>query len=116
MPACLQVTHTVLVTPSVLNRIRGTGSSSAGSSGGGRSSIGGGDSLSGRRDACSTSPFRAAVVDLLLFFTSTYLAVFKFKDPPLHDPCAVAYAIAPHIFKVGDCIHIVIVYIYLEIF
>lgn len=25
--------------------------------------------------------------------------VFKFDDPPLHDPCAVAYVIAPHLFK-----------------
>ena len=25
--------------------------------------------------------------------------VFKFDDPPLHDPCAVAYAIAPELFK-----------------
>jgi len=27
-------------------------------------------------------------------------AVFKFNDPPLHDPCAVAYVIAPELFKV----------------
>ena len=24
----------------------------------------------------------------------------QFEDPPLHDPCAVAYVIAPHLFKV----------------
>jgi inosine-uridine nucleoside N-ribohydrolase len=24
--------------------------------------------------------------------------VFKFPDPPLHDPCAVAYAAAPELF------------------
>lgn len=24
----------------------------------------------------------------------------RFNDPPLHDPCAVAYVIAPHIFEV----------------
>jgi hypothetical protein len=25
--------------------------------------------------------------------------VFKMRDPPLHDPCAVAYVIAPHLFQ-----------------
>ena len=27
-------------------------------------------------------------------------AVFRFDDPPLHDPCAVAYVIAPELFQV----------------
>ena len=36
-----------------------------------------------------------------MFFADTYADVFRFEDPPLHDPCAVAYVIAPHLFKVG---------------
>eukprot|EP00983_Pelagomonas_calceolata_P061234 1146738-Pelagomonas_calceolata.AAC.2 len=29
----------------------------------------------------------------------TYAEVFKFVDPPLHDPCTVAWVAAPHLFK-----------------
>lgn len=29
-----------------------------------------------------------------------YKEVFGFDNPPLHDPCAVAYVIAPELFKV----------------
>ena len=32
-----------------------------------------------------------------------HVKVFGFPDPPLHDPCAVAYVIAPHLFKTKDC-------------
>lgn len=46
------------------------------------------------------TPFLSLMLDMLTFFADTYLEVFKFKDPPLHDPCAVAYVIAPHLFKV----------------
>lgn len=48
-----------------------------------------------------STPFRCAMRALLLFFEETYRSVFKFEYPPLHDPCAVAYALAPHIFEVG---------------
>ncbi len=72
----LQVTHTALVTPSVLARIRG-----------------------GEQGAPVTR-FRRLVASLLLFFASTYARVFGFtQGPPLHDPCAVACVIAPAIFK-----------------
>ncbi len=37
---------------------------------------------------------------LLLFFAATYRRVFKFEHPPLHDPVAVAYVIAPQLFEV----------------
>lgn len=32
------------------------------------------------------SPFGNFIVELLMFFASTYKTVFKFEDPPLHDP------------------------------
>ena len=38
------------------------------------------------------------IVDLLTFFKQTYTDVFGFPAPPLHDPCAVAYAIDPGLF------------------
>eukprot|EP00128_Syssomonas_multiformis_P009548 Colp12_sorted_trinity150504_noHs@34163 len=68
----LEVTHTALVTPQVLERIRNIGSGA----------------------------FPTLVIDLLLFFKETYERVFGFKSgPPLHDPLAVAYVIAPHLFE-----------------
>lgn len=37
----------------------------------------------------------------MLFFHETYERVFDFTEgPPLHDPCAVAFVIAPNIFNV----------------
>eukprot|EP00967_Tisochrysis_lutea_P090036 scaffold128547_cov19-Tisochrysis_lutea.AAC.1 len=41
-------------------------------------------------------------MDLVMQHTSlqdTYAEVFKFVDPPLHDPCTVAWVAAPHLFK-----------------
>ncbi|KAI7845743.1 hypothetical protein COHA_000659 [Chlorella ohadii] len=67
----LEVTHTALATTSVLQRVK----------------------------THSPTPFLALMVDLLMFFADTYRTVFKFEDPPLHDPCAVAYVIAPQLFK-----------------
>lgn len=75
--AAVQVTHTVLVTPEVQARIGGDGSATA-----------------------AVTPFRAAVQQLLMFFADTYRKVFKFEHPPLHDPCAVAFVIAPELFQV----------------
>ncbi len=69
----LDVTHTVLATERVLARL-----------------------LAG--DA--PSPFRRAVHGLLLFFAGTYRDVFGFTEgPPLHDPVAVALALAPGLFR-----------------
>eukprot|EP00051_Salpingoeca_urceolata_P031499 m.11824 g.11824 ORF g.11824 m.11824 type:complete len:339 (-) comp4105_c0_seq2:141-1157(-) len=65
----LEVTHTALVTPDVLARIHAL-----------------------------DTPFASAVCDLMVFFSSTYRDVFGFDIPPLHDPCAVAYVIAPELF------------------
>jgi inosine-uridine nucleoside N-ribohydrolase len=64
----LEVTHQALATPEVLHRLR----------------------VSGRRVACFAA-------DLLTFFADTYLQVFGFTHPPVHDPCAVAAVINPAI-------------------
>lgn len=66
----LEVTHTALATPEVLGRIL----------------------------TPPDHPFLVLIAELLLFFADTYKRVFKFEHPPLHDPCAVAYVIAPEIF------------------
>jgi inosine-uridine nucleoside N-ribohydrolase len=34
----------------------------------------------------------------MTFFADSYKRVFNFADPPLHDPCAIAYVIAPELF------------------
>lgn len=71
VPLCmvpLEVTHTVLATTSILDRI-GFG-----------------------------TPFKATIRDLLTFFAKTYKEVFDFDHPPVHDPCAVAYLLAPQAF------------------
>lgn len=68
----LQVTHTALVTPSILCRIN-----------------------------TPTTPFRTLISGLLLFFAESYAREFAFLDgPPLHDPCAVALVLAPQLFTV----------------
>lgn len=45
------------------------------------------------------SPFGRLLVDLLLFFRNTYQTLFRMPDPPLHDPCAVAYVLHPELFE-----------------
>ena len=67
----IEVTHTALATPSVIQRI-----------------------------CAPRTPFLSLVREILLFFKDTNKSVFGFDSPPLHDPTAVAYVIAPHIFKV----------------
>ena len=72
----LQVTHTAIVTPEVLARVHG-----------------------GTPEAPATR-FRAVIASLLLFFADTYAREFGFSQgPPLHDPVAVAYVIAPACFE-----------------
>lgn len=67
----LEVTHSALVTPKVLEDLRGV----------------------------CPGPFGSLQRDLLLFFKSTYQTVFGFDHPPLHDPCAVFYVLSPLLFK-----------------
>jgi inosine-uridine nucleoside N-ribohydrolase len=66
----LEVTHTALVTTSVLESINKI-----------------------------SSNFTQIITELLLFFKSTYKTVFRMNDPPLHDPCAVAFVINPELFE-----------------
>eukprot|EP00742_Colponemidia_sp_Colp-10_P005247 GILJ01005605.1.p1 GENE.GILJ01005605.1~~GILJ01005605.1.p1 ORF type:complete len:335 (-),score=45.95 GILJ01005605.1:117-1028(-) len=66
----LEVTHTALVTSDVLSAIEGLG-----------------------------TPFCVMITKLLLFFQETYARVFFLNDPPLHDPCAVAYVARPDLFQ-----------------
>ena len=66
----LQVTHCALVTDSVLESI----------------------------GSLSTN-FSQIIIDLLMYFKTTYKSVFRMDHPPLHDPCAVAFVINPSIFE-----------------
>jgi inosine-uridine nucleoside N-ribohydrolase len=66
----LEVTHTALVTPDVRERI-----------------------LALKTD------FAEMVDGLMQYFTDTYQKTFNFEYPPLHDPCAICYVIAPELFK-----------------
>jgi purine nucleosidase/pyrimidine-specific ribonucleoside hydrolase len=66
----LEVTHTVLVSEQILDRIRSL-----------------------------ETKYSEEVVKLLCFFKSTYESVFGFREPPLHDPTAVAFVIEPAMFS-----------------
>lgn len=72
----VELTHTALVTPDILNRISA--------------------------ELADNTPFLQLIKQLLLYFADSYRTVFKFDHPPLHDPCAVAYVIAPELFKVNQ--------------
>ena len=43
------------------------------------------------------NPVAQLVDELLEFFAKTYLTVFGFSAPPVHDPCAVAYVMDPEV-------------------
>jgi len=45
------------------------------------------------------TPVARLVDDLLAFFAETYLKVFGFPAPPVHDPCAVAAVIDPTLLE-----------------
>lgn len=64
----LEVTHQALATPAVMRRISDLG-----------------------------FPLADVCVELLAFFAETYLRVFGFHAPAVHDPCAVAWLIDPTI-------------------
>ena len=68
----LEVTHTALATPAVMQRL-----------------------------AVRSTPFLGLMHKLLMFFAQTYKQVFSFEHPPLHDPLAVFYVSCPEAFKVG---------------
>lgn len=85
----LEVTHTALADAAVLNAVLGCGSTDPMDA-----------TIPAPGAVRAASAFRAKMVDLLMFFATTYKEVFKFESPPLHDPCAVAYVIAPQLFEV----------------
>lgn len=53
--------------------------------------------------AVGTTPFRCSLVALLTFFAASYRDVSKMHAPPLHDPCAVFFALAPAAFTSTLC-------------
>ena len=76
--APLDITHTVLVTQEVLDRIK--------------------------LNCEPNSPmFSNIIINLLCFFKTTYKEVFGFPDPPLHDPVAVFYLLHPEVFEKARC-------------
>jgi len=74
----LEVTHTALATADVIAGVRDAAHHEPGSDG---------------------AVLRERVVALLTFFKRTYLEVFGFEDPPLHDPCAVLVLTHPELFE-----------------
>lgn len=66
----LNITHQALATPEVLDRIRALG-----------------------------TPMGDLCVELLTFFSASYLKTWGFTSPPLHDPVAVARVIDPSIVE-----------------
>lgn len=75
----LEVTHTALVTPSVMQRIQSMEAPGAPGKG--------------------TSRFASLIASLLMFFQESYAHVEGMPEPPLHDPCAVAAVIDPSKFN-----------------
>ena len=76
--APLDITHTVLVDSHVMNLIKE-----------------------------ATEPYSPTffkmISSLLMFFKDTYLEVFGFESPPLHDPVAVFYVLHPECFESSKC-------------
>jgi inosine-uridine nucleoside N-ribohydrolase len=89
----LEITHTALVTPEVRRRIaRGLHYKASP----GRSNTRTPPTEDPvAEDSKPTTRFREICVSLLMFFGDTYTKVFGFEYPPLHDPCAVFFAIHP---------------------
>ncbi|GJQ10070.1 hypothetical protein GpartN1_g4828.t1 [Galdieria partita] len=66
----LDLTHQVLVTEDILERIHAL-----------------------------NTPFAKNMAGLIEFFRNSYQRTFGFASPPLHDPCAVAYVLDPRRFE-----------------
>lgn len=76
--APLDITHTVLVTDEVLDRIK-------------------------KATEPYAPDFFGKIKNLLLFFQTAYRDVFGFEYCPLHDPVAAFYCIAPEWFEAVKC-------------
>ena len=48
------------------------------------------------------SPLARFLIELMRFFRGAYRAAVGLEDPPVHDPCAVAYVIDPSLFEVAS--------------
>lgn len=48
------------------------------------------------------SPLSHFLVGLMRYYRSAYRSAAEIEDPPVHDPCAVAYVIDPVLFEVTD--------------
>ena len=87
----LETTHTALATNAIRNRMRAgpTFRVDKDTAGGDNDTV----------NAPAVTRFRKLIDELLTFFAKTYSTEFGFDDPPLHDPCAVFFAIAPEKFR-----------------
>ena len=48
------------------------------------------------------SPIARFMIELMRYFRDAYRAAAGLEDPPVHDPCAVAYVIDPTLFEVAS--------------
>jgi len=87
----LEVTHKALATPSFMDAVVSGG---GGSSGMDRNRNG------ALLPTAPASAFRKKIIDLLKYFAHSYKEVFSFDHPPIHDACAVFYALHPEAFEV----------------
>ncbi len=69
----LNLTHQAQATPAVLERLRAIGTAAS-----------------------------EATIGWLSFFAHTYLEIFGFEGPPVHDPCALALVIDPAVVRTVD--------------
>jgi hypothetical protein len=107
----LEVTHTAVITPAVLDRVAYGGADVSAAEAtapdtapAGASPSSGGAAAGAALDASSAAtPFRRLLVSLLQFFASTYATVFGMPHPPLHDPCAVFFVIDRAAFTGRAC-------------
>jgi len=72
----LEVTHTALITSEVRERILGM-----------------------------KTDFAEIIDGLMQYFADAYQKIYGIEYPPLHDPCAVCYVIAPELFK-SEFVHV----------
>jgi inosine-uridine nucleoside N-ribohydrolase len=76
----LEVTHTALCTPAVVDMIH-----------------------SKLQHQQRLTEFGTVISQLLMFFADSYRDMFGFREgPPLHDPCAVFYLLRPDCFQTAD--------------
>jgi uridine nucleosidase len=91
----LEVTHTAIVTDAVTARIRQLQQGRTLTHTAGKEN----NAAAGTDRSSRLMSFPVLLEELLFFFHSTYRDVFHFHTgPPLHDPCAIFYVLAPDAF------------------